>query len=163
VKRRRDGPVSGFVLRVRGAARSDEAERCSSTVEFVVCAVLMVFMLMAMIQFALYFHLRSVASTAARHGVDQVRVLDGSTGAGIAAANEFLDQAGSSLDGRSVSADRTAVSSSVTVSGSVAAVIPGLTLRVSVTVEAPTERVEPEVRGFRASEASSRSNPSMRR
>ena len=103
----------------------------------------MVFMLMAIIQFALYFHLRSVASTAARHGVDQVRVLDGSTDAGISAANDFLDQAGSSLDDRSVSADRSAVASSVTVSGSVAAVIPGLNLRVSVTVDAPTERVEP--------------------
>jgi Flp pilus assembly protein TadG len=141
--RRRDGPIDRFTAHVRRATRPDESERGSSTVEFVIGAVLMVFMLMAIIQFALYFHLRSVASTAARHGVDQVRVLDGSTDAGIFAANNFLDQAGSSLADRSVSAGRSAQSSSVTVSGSVAAVIPGLNLRVSVTVDAPTERVEP--------------------
>ena len=141
--RRRDGPIHRFTAHVRRTTRADETERGSSTVEFVIGAVLMVFMLMAIIQFALYFHLRSVASTAARHGVDQVRVLDGSTDAGISAANNFLDQAGSSLADRSVSADRSAQSSSVTVSGSVAALIPGLNLRVSVTVDAPTERIEP--------------------
>ena len=120
-----------------------ERERGSSTVEFVICAVLMVFMLLAIVQIALYFHLRSVAVTAARHGVDQVRVLDGSTDAGITAANEFLDQAGSSLDARSVTAARSAVVSSVTVSGGVVAVIPLLNLHVSVTARAPTEVLVP--------------------
>lgn len=139
----RDGPIRCCIGRVRRASGSDEADRGSSTVEFVIGSVLMVFLLMAIIQFALYFHLRSVASTAARHGVDQVRVLDGSTDAGVSAANNFLDQAGNSLGDRSVSAERSTVSASVTVSGSVAAVIPGLNLRVSVTVDAPTERVEP--------------------
>ena len=139
----RASPVRHGNARARWAARSVDAERGSSTVEFVICAALMVFMLMSIIQIALYFHLRSVAQTAARHGVDQVRVLDGSIGAGVTAANEFLDQAGSSLDDRSVSAGRSTVESSVTVSGSIASLIPGLHLRVSVTVDAPTERVEP--------------------
>ena len=120
-----------------------EAERGSSTVEFVIGAALMVFMLMSIIQIALYFHMRSVATTAARHGLDQVRVYNGSTGAGIAAANEFLDQAGKSLEGRSVDAARGAETSSVTVSGKVVAVIPLLDLHVSVTVDATTERVVP--------------------
>ena len=66
----------------------------------------MVMLLLVIVQFALYFHLRAVAHTAARHGLDHVRVIDGTTEAGITAANEFLDQSGSSLDGRDVAAER---------------------------------------------------------
>jgi Flp pilus assembly protein TadG len=78
-----------------------EDEKGSSTVEFVIGAALMVFMLMAIMQMAIYFHMRSVAMTAAHHGLDRVRVVNGSSGSGIAAANEFLDQAGRSLEARS--------------------------------------------------------------
>ena len=103
----------------------------------------MVFMLMAIVQIAIYFHLRSVATTAAHHGLDRVRVVNGSSASGIAAANEFLDQAGRSLEARSVDATRTQQTSTVTVTGRVIAVIPLLDLHVSVRVEAPSERVTP--------------------
>lgn len=103
----------------------------------------MVMMLLVIVQFALYFHLRAVAQTAARHGLDHVRVVDGSTDAGLTAANEFLDQGGRSLIDRDVTAERSAVASSTSVSGMVVSVIPGLNLRVEVTVDAPTERVTP--------------------
>ena len=39
-------------------------------------------LLLVIVQFGVYFHLRAVAQTAARHGLDQVRVVDGSTDAG---------------------------------------------------------------------------------
>jgi len=103
----------------------------------------MVMLLLVVVQFALYFHLRAVAHTAARHGLDNVRVLDGSTEAGVAATNDFLDQSGTSLEARDVQATRTATLSSVQVSGTVVSVIPGLRLPVHVTVDAPTERVTP--------------------
>jgi hypothetical protein len=103
----------------------------------------MVMLLLVVVQFALYFHMRSVAQTAARHGIDRVRVVDGSADTGIAAANEFLDQGGSSLEDRDVTAERTDVESSMSVSGTVVSIIPGLNLRVEVTVDAPTERVTP--------------------
>lgn len=103
----------------------------------------MVMLLLVIVQFALYFHMRAVAQTAARHGLDHVRVVDGSTDAGITAANEFLDQGGRSLEARNVTAERSAVASSMSVSGMVVSVIPGLNLRVDVTVDAPTERVTP--------------------
>ena len=120
-----------------------ERERGSTTVEFVIAAALMVFLLMAIIQFAIYFHLRSVAVTAARHGVDQVRVLDGSPADGISAANQFLDQAGSSLDNRHVTAARTPTRSTVNVTGAVVAVIPFVSLHISVSADAPTEALQP--------------------
>ena len=103
----------------------------------------MVFLRMAIIQFAIYFHLRSVAVTAARHGVDQVRVLDGSPADGISAANQFLDQAGSSLDNRHVTAARTPTRSTVNVTGAVVAVIPFVSLHISVSADAPTEALQP--------------------
>lgn len=103
----------------------------------------MMLLLLVVVQFALYFHLRAVAHTAARHGLDNVRVYDGTPDAGIAAANEFLDQSGTSLEHRHIQADRTVATSSITVSGTVVSVIPGLELPVDVTVVAPTERIAP--------------------
>ena len=130
------------IARLRARLRVD-GDRGSSTVEFVIGAALMVFMLMSIIQIALYFHLRSVATTAARQGLDQTRVINGSSAAGVTAANEFLDQSGRSLEQRNVTATRGAQASSVTVRGHVIAVIPLLDLTVTVTVDAPTERVVP--------------------
>jgi Flp pilus assembly protein TadG len=127
-------------LRARWRA---EDEQGSGTVEFVIGAALMVFMLMAIMQIAIYFHMRSVATTAAHHGLDRVRVVNGTSASGIAAANEFLDQAGRSLEARSVDATRTQQTSTVTVTGRVIAVIPLLNLHVSVSLEAPSERVSP--------------------
>ncbi len=115
----------------------------SSTVEFVIAAAVMVSLLLVIVQVGLYFHLRAVAQTAARHGVDEVRVLDGSTDQGITAAGEFLDQAGTSLHHRTVRAQRTAESSSVRVTGTVVSVLPGVALTVDVTANAPTERITP--------------------
>mgnify|MGYP000595492632 CR=1 FL=1 len=126
-----------------GRSRALRTDRGSSTVEFVIGTALMVTLLMVIVQFALYFHLRAVAQTAARHGLDHVRVVDGSADEGIATANEFLDQSGGSLDARQVTAERGATASTVTVVGNVVSVIPGLNLRVEVTVDAPTERVTP--------------------
>lgn len=103
----------------------------------------MVMLLLVIVQFALYFHMRAVAQTAARHGLDHVRVVDGTTDAGISATNDFLDQGGRSLQDRGVTAQRSAVASSMSVSGTVVSVIPGVNLRVEVTVDAPTERVTP--------------------
>lgn len=103
----------------------------------------MVLLLLVIVQVALYFHLRAVAVTAARHGLDQVRVTEGTPERGVDAAEEFLDQGGSNLEAASVTAARTAESSSVTVEGNVVSVVPGLVLHVDVTVEAPTERLTP--------------------
>jgi len=118
-------------------------ERGSSTVEFVIATAVMVLLLMVVVQFALWFHTRAAVTTAARHGLDRVRVLDGTTGDGVATTNEFLDQAAAGLRGRAVSADRSAGDASVTVSGTVVSVIPGVKLPLTVTVHAPVERVVP--------------------
>jgi Flp pilus assembly protein TadG len=129
--------------RPSGSRRGGAGERGSSTVEFVIGAAVMVLLLMVVVQFALYFHMRAVVTTAARHGVDQARVVDGTTGDAIGATDQFLDQAGGGLEHRGVSASRSTTRATVTVHGEVVSVVPGLHLPVDVTVEAPAERLLP--------------------
>lgn len=130
--------------RAHRAARSRRRDdRGSSTVEFVIAAAAMVLLLLMVVQIGVWYHTRAVAQTAARHGLDHVRTLDGSTGDGIAVADEFLAQSGGGLEGAQVGATRTALESTVTVSGWVVSILPGVTFTVSVTVNAPTERIEP--------------------
>ncbi len=62
----------------------------------------MVLLLLMVIQIGVWYHTRAVAQTAARHGLDHVRTLDGSTGDGIAVADEFLAQSGGGLEGAQV-------------------------------------------------------------
>lgn len=103
----------------------------------------MVMILLAVVQIGVYFHLRAVAQTAARHGLDEVRVAEGSADAGVAAANAFLDQSGDGIESRSVTAGRSETEAHVRVVGKVVSILPGVTLTIEVDVEAPVERVTP--------------------
>lgn len=117
------------------------ADRGSTTVEFVVLVPLMVLLLMVVVQFGVYFHTRAVVTTAARHGVDDARVLNGTPDAGSAATSQFLDQGAGALRDRTVSVDRTATEVTVTVTGDVTSLIPFATFPLTVTVSAPVERI----------------------
>lgn len=134
---------SHLIRRVRRQRVDDGRERGSSTVEFVICAVVMVLLLMVVVQFALWFHTRAVATTAARHGLDRARILEGSSDEGEAIAREFLDQNAEGLHDRAVTATRSATQVSVTVQGRVVSVIPGVHLPVTVRITAPVERIVP--------------------
>ena len=103
----------------------------------------MVLLLLVIVQFALYFHVRAVASTAARHGLDDARVAQGSETDGVAVTNQFLDQTGRGLQGPRVTATRTETRTVVRVQGTVISVVPGLGLPIDVEVRAPTERFTP--------------------
>ena len=129
--------------RRRRRRRGGDIDRGSATVEFAICAVAMVLLLLMVVQVAVWYHTRAVAQTAARHGLDQVRVLDGSPEAGEAVAYEFLDQAGGGLNDPDVDATRTVEVATVSVRGDVVSILPGVSFTVSVTVRAATERIEP--------------------
>lgn len=98
-----------------------------------------VLVLFAVVQVALWYYGRAVATAAAQHGLDAARVADGSAGAGEATAREFLDQTGG-LDARSVVVSRGATDVSVRVDGGVDTVVPFFSIPVSVTLSAPVER-----------------------
>ena len=115
----------------------------SSTVEFVIAAALMMMLLLVIVQIGVYFHLRAVAQTAARHGLDQVRVVDGSAEAGIATTNEFLDQSGQQHRGPPRQRHAHCSTVECDVSGRSRVDHSRPRLHVDVTVEAPTERTTP--------------------
>lgn len=128
----------------RCLARGHRSEcRGSTTVEFAIATALMVTLLLAIVQVGVWFHLRAVAHTAARHGLDEVRVVDGTTDDAITTANVFLEQSGSGIRDRTVTAARTETTAAVRITGTVVAIVPGLHLPLDVRVDAPVERPAP--------------------
>src|SRR5262245_39931185 len=112
----------------------DRDDRGSAALSAAILAGLLILLPMMLIQAAMYFHSRSVAASAARHGLEATRVAFGSEGAGTAAAQDYLDQAGGPLEHTSVAASRSPTVASVTVQGDVSSVIPALGFPVTVTV-----------------------------
>ena len=100
-------------------------------------------LLMVVVQAGVYFHTRAVATTAARKAVTAARIEEGTPGDGQQAAEQFLDQNGAALRARQVAVTRSDTTATATVSGDVASVLFGVPFSVSVTVDAPAERVTP--------------------
>ncbi len=84
-------------------------DRGSVSVELVIATPLLLFMLLAIIQFALWSHATHIAQAAASQGLAAARAQDGTAAAGAAGALQMLDQLDSGpLTGASVTADRSA-------------------------------------------------------
>lgn len=128
---------------VRDAIRRDRmrGDRGFGSVEFAVLAVVVLALIFTVIQVGLYYHARKVAQSAARQGVEAGRQFGSSAGDGVAQAQTFLDRFGGSVQGASVSsAGSSAQEIRITVRGSVATLVPGLTLDVVQHADAPVER-----------------------
>jgi len=116
--------------------RRDERGALTATVAVLVAVLALFF---AVVQISLWFYGRSVATTAARHGLDAARIESGTAGDGITMANQFLDQAGG-VRGASVSAERTATDVEVTVIADAITVLPFFDVPITVTIDGPVER-----------------------
>jgi TadE-like protein len=117
-------------------------ERGSVSVELVVATPLLGLLLMVVVQFALWAHATHIAQAAANAGVQAARVYASTPDAGRADATTTLDHlAGTVLTDAHVDAERTATTATVTVTGQVLAVVPGLHLPVRASVTAPRELV----------------------
>ncbi|WP_326615172.1 pilus assembly protein (plasmid) [Streptomyces scopuliridis] len=109
--------------------------------EFAVLAVVVLALIFTVIQVGLYYHARKVAQSAARQGVEAGRQFGASAGDGVAQAQMFLNRFGGSVQGASVSSAGSGTEEiRITVRGSVATLVPGLTLDVVQHADAPTER-----------------------
>jgi hypothetical protein len=118
------------------ARRRDDRGALSASVA-VLPAVLMLFF--GVVQISLWFYGRSVATTAARHGVDAARVETGTLADGIATTNQFLDQVGG-VDGSRVRGHRTSTEAEITVIADPITVLPFFGVDITVTIDAPVER-----------------------
>lgn len=133
----------GWSERVGRALRGDQG---SVSTELVIATPLLLLMLLAIIQFALWSHATHIAQAAASQGLAAARAQDGTAVAGTASAQKVLDQlAGGPLTGTAVATDRGATSASVRISGTATPVIPFLSLPVHAEAAGPVERFVPDL------------------
>jgi len=114
----------------------------AASVELVLATPLLLLLLMAGVQFALWAHARNMAQAAANEGVQTARAYGSSAAAGRADTRALLaDLSGGSLTGTNVTASRSATSATIVITGQATSVIPGLTFPVRISVTAPVEKV----------------------
>jgi Flp pilus assembly protein TadG len=124
------------------AGKRGGGDQGSATVEVTLAMPLLGLLLLLIVQFAFWAHANHVAQAAANQGVQNARAYGSTEGGGVEVTNAILDQtAGSVLGNRSVTVTNTATTSTVTVTGRVASVVPGLSLPITVRVTAPRELV----------------------
>lgn len=123
-------------------------DRGAVSAELVIATPLLLLMLLAIVQFALWSHATHIAQAAASQGLAVARAQDGTAAEGSASAQQMLDQlARGPLTGASVNADRTATSASIRISGTATSVIPFLSLPVHAEAVGPVERFVPDLAG----------------
>jgi hypothetical protein len=121
----------------RGPRRRDDRGAVSAQVAIVPAVAALFFLA---VQVSLWFYARSVATSAAQHGLDAARVVEGSATAGSRTVNQFVDQVGG-LDVQGLSVRRGAEDASVTVEGRPVTVLPFFEAPIRVTLTAPVERI----------------------
>ncbi len=125
---------------MRGPAARDRGDRGAVAASVVVVPILMT-VLLTVLQIAIWYHGQSVATAAAQHGLDAARVPSGTSEAGKATVRQFVDQVGGLGLTDDVVVDRSAEEVSVTVRGEVQSLVPFFSVPVSVTLDAPVERI----------------------
>jgi hypothetical protein len=102
---------------------------------------LLLLLILAVIQFAIYEHASQVAQTTASQSLAATRVVGGTTVAGQAEARSMLSDLGNGvIVAPQVSVTRSATTAAVTVSGVAEGVVPLLHLPVRATASGPLER-----------------------
>ena len=129
----------------RVAAQARREDRGALTLGYVAALPFLFLFVMVIVQASFWFLAREAALAAARQGADAARALGGSPAAGTAAALAFARQSGSGYLDRPAasSVGSTASTVSVTVTGLAPSLVPGLTVAVSETVQAPAEEFRP--------------------
>ena len=124
--------------------RLQDDERGAGTVELVIAAPLLLLLILTIAQFALYMHATHIAQAAASEALSTARVSGGTTAAGSAEGHRILTQLGDGpLQGPSVRVQRDDARASVTISGTVANVIPFMTFTVHAEAVGPVEKFIP--------------------
>jgi Flp pilus assembly protein TadG len=128
-------------------ARRSEAKRRSDEdgqVELVIVFPVAMLLILLLIQGALWFLARSVATDAAQDGARAASVIGGTEASGQQAATADLHQlAGPMLSATTVSATRSASNAQVTVTGRAESILPGFSLPISTSASDPVEVFRP--------------------
>lgn len=123
-----------------GEGRGDD-DRGSATAELVVATPLLLLMLLAIVQFALWSHAVHVAQAAAAEGLTAARAQNGGVAEGRRAATLLLDQlARGPLVDPTVDVTRDDAVAEVVVSGTATTLVPLVALPVRAVASGPVER-----------------------
>lgn len=121
--------------------RRPARDRGAAALQAAIVVPLVMTLIFTIVQAGLWYHARSVASSAAQVAVQASRAYDGSAANGQAAGMTYISQVGG-LDTPSVGVNRGAVTTTATVTGSTASLVPGLPIpSINVRAEAATERL----------------------
>ena len=95
------------------------------------------------LQAGLYYHARSVAIAAAQEGAREAGSQHGSQASGVAAAQQFLSEAGGPgvIVNTHISGSRSATTATVTVTGQSMSVLPGISIDITQSATVPVERL----------------------
>ena len=131
-----------MTVRVRRRARG---ERGSVAIQMAFLLPALFAVMFLGVQASLYYHARSVAQAAAEEGAREAAGQTGSRESGVAVATAFLHDAGGAdvMTHTQVTGTRSAVTATMTVTGTTLSVIPGWKGSVTQRASMPVERVTP--------------------
>lgn len=116
------------------------AEDGDAVTETVIVVPVLLLLIMAVVQFGLWYHAEHVVQAAAQEGVRAARALDGTPEGGWERAHRFLAVTAASLiEDPAIQATRDDRQAAVEVTGRAVAVIPGLHLGVHARAVSATE------------------------
>ena len=123
--------------------RQRRSERGATTIEMVLLMMALFTLLFLGLEVGLYYHARSVAIAAAQEGAREAGSQHGSQASGVAAAQQFLNQAGGPgvIVNTNVVGSRTGTTATVTVTGDSMSVIPGVHVSITQSATVPVERL----------------------
>lgn len=128
--------------RGRGLQRRQRGDTGAVSLELALIMPVLLLIIYLMIQGALWFHARNVASSAAQEGLRDARAEHSTVAAGIATARGFISKAGGSdvLVGAQVTGSRTETQATVTVSGRAVSILGLFDLSVRQSASGAVER-----------------------
>lgn len=142
--------MSAIARRLR-RSRGRGAERGASTIELAILAPMLLIMVWLVVQFAIWFQSRSVALAAAQAGArvarDEAAVANKPwKNDAVSRATDFYDKLGTKLVGglHATAIGNPGTTVGVRVRGTVASIIPGVTLTITEVVQGPVECFRPE-------------------
>lgn len=118
-------------------------EQGSMAIEFLFVISMLMVVFLLMLQYAVKSHAERVATAAAHDGLAAASRYEGTANEGRRTATESLAAIGPGLAGSHVTASRSAVTATVTITGQVDQLVPLLSPTVRVRVEGPVERFVP--------------------
>jgi Flp pilus assembly protein TadG len=125
-----------WLRRALAAVRGDAGAATAETVIIIPAVLLLVF---GAIEFAVAEQASHAAQAAASQALAVARSQAGTAAAGQAQATDVLSQESGGLTDRVVTITRTGTWATVTVTGTVTGIIPGLHLHIRATVAGPVE------------------------